>query len=144
METCLAEGTQTSQDTSSDPRRVLPLRRRKDLYPHVFDGEFLYLGQESVAKAPSQGAAARKDDVAIKGFSQVEVGPVNGVNDHLMNAGIFLADDFRVEKDLGGAESLSTDLEEVTLVDARGFMAAGNAERVPSYDDRLAGCTPSS
>lgn len=47
----LSEGTQTGQNAASDPCRVLALRRRKDLYPHILDGQSLQLRQETITEA---------------------------------------------------------------------------------------------
>lgn len=56
--THLPKRAQPGQDTAADPRRVLPLRRRKDLYPHVLDSQPLYLRQKTVTKALGKRATA--------------------------------------------------------------------------------------
>ena len=43
--TYLAECTQTGQNAASDPSRVLALRRRKDLDPHILHGQLLDFAQ---------------------------------------------------------------------------------------------------
>lgn len=108
--TNLPERAQSSQDTATNPGRVLPLRRREDLYPHVLDGQPLHLMQEPVAEALRERGAAREHDVGVERFAQVQVRPADSVNDHLVYAWVLEADDLRVEEDLGRAETLWADL----------------------------------
>ena len=108
--TYLSERAQPGKNTSSNPRRVLPLRWRKDLYPHVLDRQLLQLRQQPVAEALGQRAAARQHNVAVERLAQVQVRPVDGVDDNLVHAGVLEADDFRVEEDLGRPEPLGADL----------------------------------
>ena len=63
--TYLSKRAQTRQNTAADPGRVLPLRRRKDLYPHVLDRELLHLGEQTVAEALCERAASRKHNVGV-------------------------------------------------------------------------------
>lgn len=110
-QTHLSKRAQPGQDAAPYPGRVLPLGRGKDLDAHVLDGQPLHLGQEPVAEAFGERAAARQDNVAVQGLAQVEVGPVDGVDDDLVHAWVLEADDFRVEEDLGGPEPLGSDLD---------------------------------
>jgi hypothetical protein len=76
-QTNLSKRAQPRKNTPTNPGRVLALGRGKDLYPHVLDGHTLHLGQQAVAEALGQGAAAREHNVGVQVFPQVEVGPVD-------------------------------------------------------------------
>lgn len=108
--TDLSKRAQPRQNAAADPGRVLALGWRKDLYPHVLDGDALHLGQQAVAEALGQGAAAGQHNVGVQVLAQVEVCPVDGVDDDLVHAGVLEADDFWVEEDLWRAEALCADL----------------------------------
>lgn len=51
-------------------------------------------------------AAAGEDDVAEEALAQVQVDAVDRVDDDLVHARVLLADDLRVEQDLGRSEAL--------------------------------------
>lgn len=108
--TYLPKRAQPCQNTPSNPGRVLALGRRKDLYPHILDGDTLHLGQQAVAKALGQGAAAREHNVGVQILAQIQIGPVDGVNHDLVHAGVLESYDLRVEEDLGGAKAFGADL----------------------------------
>lgn len=108
--TNLSESTQASKNTTTNPCRILPLWGRKDLYPHVLHGEPLQLRQETVTKALGQCAASGEDNVAVEGLSQVQVGPVDGIDNDLVHAGVLEANDLGVEENLGGSKALRANL----------------------------------
>jgi hypothetical protein len=56
--TNLSECTQPRQDAAANPCRVLPLRRCKDLYPHVLDRQLLQLREQSITEALGESAAS--------------------------------------------------------------------------------------
>lgn len=111
QKTYLSKSAQPSQNTTANPSRVLSLWRRKNLYPHVLDGQPLHLSQQTVAKALGERAAARKHNVGVECLAQVQVCPVDGVHDDLVHAGVLEANDFGIKEDLGGSESLGSDLD---------------------------------
>lgn len=106
--TYLSKRAQPRQNTATDPSRVLPLRRRKDLYAHVFDGQLLHLGEQTIAKTLRERAAARKHNVRVKIPAQVQVRPVDRVDHDLVHARVLEADNLRVEEDFGRAEALGS------------------------------------
>jgi hypothetical protein len=77
--------------------------------------------QQSVSEPLRQRAAARQHDVAEERFAQVEVGAVDGVDDDLVDAWVFEADDLGIEEDFRGAETLCADL---LLLARRGDLVA--------------------
>ena len=109
--TDLPERTQPRQNTPPNPGTILALRRRPDLDPHVLDGQSLDLVQKSVAEALGQRRAAGEDDVAEEGLTQIHIGAVDGVDDHVMQAGILQADNLRVEENFRGAKAFRADLD---------------------------------
>ena len=122
IRTCLSECAQPGENAAPDPRAVLALGRRKDLDAHVLDGKPLQLGQQPVAKALCERGPAGEHDVGVEGLAQVQVGAVDGVDHHLVDALVFQPHELRVEQDLGGAEALGADL-------ARGSAALRGAAR---------------
>lgn len=62
--TYLPKRAQPRQNTAPNPRGVLPLRRRKDLDPHILDGEALHLKEQAVTEPLGHRGAAREYDVA--------------------------------------------------------------------------------
>lgn len=60
----LPKRAQSRQNTTSNPRRVLPLRRRKDLDPHILDGESLHFVEQTVTETLGHRGAARKHNIA--------------------------------------------------------------------------------
>lgn len=110
QKTHLSESAETSQDTSSDPCRVLALRRRKDLYPHVLDGQPLQFREQTVTEALGQRAASREHNVAVQRLAQVEIRPVDRVDDDLVHARVLEADDLGVEKNFWCPEAFRANL----------------------------------
>lgn len=109
-----SESAQSSKDTPTNPGRVLPFWRSKDLDSHVLNGQSLNFVQESVAEALGQGGAARQDNVSEQRLAEVHVRSADGVDDDLVYAWIFQADDFWVEENLGCSETFWANLEERT------------------------------
>ncbi len=62
--------------------------------------------QQSISKAFCEGTASAQHDVAEETLAEIEISAVDGVDDDLMDAGVFEADYFGIEEDLGCAESL--------------------------------------
>lgn len=108
--TYLPKRAQSSQNAASNPSTVLPLRRRKDLDPHILNRESLHLVQQSIAESLSQGAPTRQDNIAKQRFPQVQIRPVDSVDNNLVDTGVLKADDFRIKQNLRGAEPLSANL----------------------------------
>lgn len=108
--TYLPKRAQPRQNTASNPRRVLPLRRCKDLDPHILDSETLHLEQKTITEPLGHRGAARENNVAEQRLAQVEIGAVYGVDNDLVHARVLEPDDLWVEKDFWGAETLGSDL----------------------------------
>ena len=108
--TYLPKRAQPRQNTASNPRRVLPLRRREDLGPHILDGEALHLEQKTITEPLGHRSTTREHNVAEQRLAQVEIGAVYGVDDDLVHARVLEPDDLGVEKDFWSAETLGSDL----------------------------------
>ena len=59
--------------------------------------------QQAVSKAFGESGAAREDNIAKQRLAKVHIRSVDCVNDNLMHACIFEADDLRVEENLGSS-----------------------------------------
>ena len=55
---------------------------------------------------PAERASATENDVGEQALPQVEVDAVYGVHDDLVNASVFLADEFWIKEDFWSSESL--------------------------------------
>jgi hypothetical protein len=88
------------------PRKLSTGRTHLD----ILEGELLDLVEQAVAEALGEGRAAGEDDVGEERLAEVEVGAVDRVDDDLVDAGVLLAVELWVEKDLGGAEAFGAEL----------------------------------
>lgn len=66
--------------------------------------------QQPVAEALGQRRAARQHNVCIQRLAQVEVCPCDGVDHHLVKAGVLEADDLGVEQNFWCPEALGANL----------------------------------
>lgn len=110
LKTNLPKSTQPRQNAPANPRRVLPLRRREDLDAHILDGHALHLRQQAVAEPLGECAAAGEHNVGVQVLAQVQIRAVDRVDDDLVHAWVFEADDLGVEENFGGAEAFGADL----------------------------------
>jgi hypothetical protein len=110
VETYLSERAQACEDASPNPRRVLALRRRKDLDAHILDRQPLELRQQAITEALCECAASGENNVAVQCFAEVQVCAGDGVVDDLMDARVFIAYEFGVEEDFWCAESFCSNL----------------------------------
>ena len=108
--TYLSERAQTSKNTATNPGGVFAFGRGKDLYPHILDGKSLHLRKETIAKALGQCAAARQHNVGIEILPEVEISPVDRVNNYLMYTGVLESDNLWVEQDFGRPEPFRSNL----------------------------------
>lgn len=124
--TYLSKRAQSRQNAPPNPRRVLPLGRRKNLNPHILHRQLLHLVQQSVSEPLRQCAAARQHDVAEERFAQIEIGSVDGVDDDLVDTWVFESDNLGIEEDFRGAETLCANL--LLLARRRGLVAGWDAD----------------
>jgi len=59
--------------------------------------------------------ASREDDIGKEMTTHVEIGTHDRVVDSLVDSGVFLADEIGTEEDLGGTESLWTDMNDSSI-----------------------------
>lgn len=71
----------------------------------VLGDVLLDLQQQAVAKAPEQCRATGEYNVLIQHLTQVHVGLLNGVHEHLVDSLALLAQQVRSEKDFRGSEA---------------------------------------
>jgi len=66
---------------------MLPLRWRQNPDLNVRRRQTLQLSQQAIGKFLGQGRTARKDDAAVQGGAQVEIGAFDGVDDEVVQTG---------------------------------------------------------
>ena len=83
----LLEGRERSQDGTTDPDRVLPLRRRDDLDLHARGRERGQLLLHTVRDTREHRGATRQHDVAVQVATDIEVTLEDRVVGRLMDTG---------------------------------------------------------
>ena len=111
----LLEGGQGSQDGSSDPDRVLPLRGSNDLDLHGGWSQAGDLLLHSVSNTGVHGGAARQDSVGVQVLPDIDVALHNGVVRVLVDTTDLHSQEGRLEEGLGSSESLVADSDDLPV-----------------------------
>merc|ERR1711915_106646 len=102
----LLEGGERSEDGSSDPDGVFPLRGSDDLDLNGGWGKSSDLLLHTVSNTRLHGGASRHDSVGIEILTDVNIAPHDGVVGGLVDAAGFHSKEGRLEEGLGAAETL--------------------------------------
>merc|ERR1712086_525963 len=105
----LLEGGEGSEDGAADPDGVLALRGSHDLDGHGGRGEGHDLLLHAGIDAFEHGGTAGEDDVAVEVLADVDVALHDGVVGGGVDAIGLLANEGRLEENLGAAETLVAD-----------------------------------
>ena len=136
----LLEGRQRGEDRPPDPDAVLALGRRDDLdlhRPGRARGDLLV---HAVGDAREHRRPAREHDVAVEVLADVDVALHDRVEGGLVNPGRLHADGGGGEQDLGAAEALGADRDDlavgqlVRLLDGGGVGRGGELGLVVDCD----------
>merc|ERR1712176_119647 len=121
----LLEGGEGSQDGTSDPDGVLPLRRGNDL---DFDGGGSKGGDlllHPVSNTRVHGGASRHDGVGVQVLPDVNVALHDGVVGGLVDAAGLHAKEGRLEESLGAPEPLIADGDDLAVGKLIGLLKGG-------------------
>ena len=111
----LLEGGKGSKDGSSDPDRVLSLRRSDDLDLHGGRGKGGDLLLHSLGNSWVHGSSSGKDDVGVQILSDINITLHDGLESTVVDTTGLLSDEGRLEEDFWASESLVTDSDDVTI-----------------------------
>jgi len=111
----LLEGGKGSKDGSSDPDRVLSLRRSDDLDLHGGRGKGGDLLLHSLGNSWVHGSSSGKDDVGVQILSDINITLHDGLESTIVDTTGLLSDEGRLEEDFWASESLVTDSDDVTI-----------------------------
>ena len=123
----LLEGGEGGEDGSSDPDGVLPLRGGDDLDLHGGRGEGVELLSHPLPDSGVHCGSSGEDNVGVEVLTDVDVALHDGLEGAVVDSGGLTSDEGRLEEDLGAAEALVSDGDDVTvrklvsLLELRGF-----------------------
>merc|ERR1712156_100096 len=121
----LLEGGEGSQDGTSDPDRVLPLRRSNnlDLDGRGSQGSDLLL--HTISNTRVHGGATRHDSVGIQVLPDVNITLHDGVVGGLMDTAGFHSQEGRLEEGLRGTEPLVANGDDLAVWKLIGLLKGG-------------------
>ena len=111
----LLEGGEGSKDGSSDPDRVLSLRRSDNLDLHGGRSKGSQFLGHTLGNTREHGSTTRHDDVSIQIFSDINITLHDGLEGAVMDTGSLLSNQARLEEDLRASESLASNYDDVTI-----------------------------
>ena len=111
----LLEGGETSEDGSSDPDGVLPLRGGDDLDLHGGRGEGVELLGHPLPDSGVHGGSAGEDNVGVEVLPDVDVALHDGLEGAVVDSGGLAPNEGGLEEDLGAAEALISDRDDVAV-----------------------------
>jgi len=123
----LLEGGQGSQDGSTDPYGVLPLRGSDDLDLDGAGSEGGDLLLHSVSNTGVHGGTTGQDSVGVQVLTDVDVALHDGVVDSLVDAARLHAQERGLEESLRAAETLVADGDELTVGKLIGLLEGGGS-----------------
>ena len=121
----LLEGGEGSQDGSSDPDRVLPLRGSNDL---DLDGGGSKSGDlllHSISDTGVHGGASGHDSVGVQVLPDVNIALHDGVVGGLVDSASLHSEEGWLEESLGAPESLVSDGDDLTVGKLIGLLKGG-------------------
>ena len=121
----LLECGQRGQDGTTDPDRVLPLRRSNDLDLHGGRSKSCDLLLHAVGDAWEHGAASRQHGVGVQVLPDVNVALHDGVVAGLVDASRLHAEEGWLEQGLGAAEPLVADGDHLAVGELVALLQAG-------------------
>ena len=126
----LLEGGEGGQDGSSDPDRVLPLRRSDDLDLHGGRSQGSDLLLHPVSDAGVHGGAAGEDSVGVEILPDVHIALHDGVVGGLVDTTGLHTQERGLEQSLGAPEPLISDSDHLNII----ISNLGNTETIsPIY-----------
>merc|ERR1712080_153918 len=121
----LLEGGEGSQDGSSDPDGVLPLRRSDDLDLDDGGSQGSDLLLHPVCNTRIHGGASRHDSVGVQVLPDVNIALHDGVESGLVDAAGLHSQEGRLEESLRTPEPLVTDGDDLTVRKLVGLLQGG-------------------
>merc|ERR1711939_578461 len=121
----LLEGGEGGEDGAANPDGVLALRGSDHLDIHGGGSKGGELLGHALANALEHGGAAREDDVGVEVLTDVDVALHDGLEGAVVDARGLLADEGRLEEDLGSAEALVTNGDDVAVGQLVGLVDGG-------------------
>merc|ERR1712146_19038 len=126
----LLEGGERGQDRPSNPHRVLALRGCDDLDLHGRRGKRGDLLGEALRDLAEHGGSARKHNVCVEILADVDIALHDRLEHGVVDATGLLADERRLEEDLGAAEALVPDGDDVAAGSSYDFSISEDSEAV--------------
>merc|ERR1719454_625364 len=111
----LLEGGERGEDGSANPHRVLSLWWGNDLDLHGGRGKGSDFLLHTVGDAREHGGAAGEDGVGVQVLADVDVALHDGVVGALVDAGLFHAEEGRLEEGFWASESFVTDGDDLAV-----------------------------
>merc|ERR1719232_2429131 len=121
----LLEGGEGSQDGSSDPDGVFPLRRSNDLDLNGGGSKSGDLLLHPVSNTRVHGGATRHDCVGVQVLPDVNIALHDGVVGGLMDTAGFHSQEGRLEEGLRGTEPLIANGDDLTVGKLIGLLQGG-------------------
>jgi hypothetical protein len=121
----LLECRKGSQDGSSNPNRVLALGGSNDLDLHGGGSKGSDLLLHAVSDAAEHGGSSRENDVAVKVLTDIDVALHDGVVGGLVDTSRLKTDEGRLEENLGAAEALVADGDDLSVGELVGLLDGG-------------------
>ena len=111
----LLEGGEGGQNGTTDPNGVFALRGGDDLDLHGGGSKGSDLLLHAVSDAGKHGGASGENDVAVKVLADINIALHDGVVGGLVDANRLQADERGLEQNLGAAEALVADGDNLTV-----------------------------
>merc|ERR1719167_2164754 len=123
----LLEGGKGGKDGSSDPDRVLPLRRSNDLDLNGRGSKSSDLLLHTISNTGVHGGSSRHDSVGIQILADVNVALHDGVVDCLMNSAGFHSKEGWLEESLRAPESFVSNGDDLAIRKLIGLLKGGRS-----------------
>merc|ERR1719167_536609 len=123
----LLEGGKGGKDGSSDPDRVLPLRRSNDLDLNGRGSKSSDLLLHTISNTGVHSGSSRHDSVSIQILADVNIALHDGVVDSLMNAAGFHSKESWLEESLRAPESFVSDGDDLAIRKLIGLLKGGRS-----------------
>merc|ERR1719193_523113 len=109
------EGGKGSKNGSSNPDRVLSLRRGNDFNVHSLRSKSFHFLFQSFWDSSEHGGSSRHDNVLVQVSSDINVALHDRVESKLVNSCAFHANEVRLEEGFRSTESFASDSDDVTV-----------------------------
>jgi len=119
------EGREGGEDRATDPDGVLALRGSDDLDLHGLRGEGGDFLGHALGDTLEHGGTTREDGVAVEILADIDVALHDGIVSELVDTRLLHTNEGRLEEDLGAAETLVADGDDLAIREFVGLLDIG-------------------